>query len=164
MKIEKLSSTLQKIINARGLAGKLGIYRVLGQWEPAVGTGIASHAQPVFIRGKKLTVQVDSPVWMQQLSLLKPELIEKLNGRLGGDAVRDITLKLGEAGGRKKPVPRAASPVPLTGEERALVESTAKDIADSGIRTALMRLMEKDLMSKKGRKTGAGGKGPGSGV
>jgi hypothetical protein len=149
MKIEKLSNTLQKIISAGGLAGRLGIYRVMGQWEPAVGAVIASHAQPLSLRGKKLLVQVDSPVWMQQLSMLKPELIEKVNGRMGEIMIKDITLKLGEVGPRKKPASPAAPPVPLTREEQYLVETYVKDVAEPEIRTALMRLIEKDLMNKK---------------
>lgn len=152
MKIEKLSNTLQKIIAVRGLAGKLGIYRIMGQWESAVGGVIARHAQPSAIRGKKLTVQVDSPVWMQQLSLLKPDLIEKMNRGLGEDAVKDITLRLGEVASQKKPASKAAPPVPLSEKERALVDGYVKDIDDPEIKTALAKLIERDLMNKKGRK------------
>jgi hypothetical protein len=158
MKIEKLSSTLQKIIAARGLAGKLGIYRIMGQWESVVGAVIASHAQPSAIRGKKLTVQVDSPVWMQQLSLLKPDLIEKVNRGMGEDAVKDITLRLGEVVSQKKPPSKMSPPVPLSEKERALVESSVKDIDDPEIKTALARLMEKDLMNKKRRSARSRGK------
>src|SRR5512136_2268888 len=78
-KIEKLGITLEKVLNRRGLASKLKEYRLFGQWERAVGSVIARHAQPSAIRGKKLTVTVDSSAWMQQLSLLRPEIINKVN-------------------------------------------------------------------------------------
>jgi hypothetical protein len=161
MKVEKLSITLQKIINARGLAGRLGIYRIIGQWESTVGAVIARHAQPLSIRGKKLTVQVDSPVWMQQLSLLKPDLIEKVNRGMGEDAVKDITLRLGEVA-QKKLSPRTAPPVPLSGKERALVDGYVKDIDDPEIKAALAKLIERDLVNKKGKQTGSRVKGQGS--
>src|SRR5574340_204163 len=95
-KIELMSRTIAKLLDARGWSSRLKEYRVLGIWDRCVGPGIAAHAQPAMVRGKKLTVIVDSSAWMQQLSLLRPEITEKLNRNLGEDAVESISLKLGE--------------------------------------------------------------------
>ncbi len=149
MKIEKLSGTLQKIIAARGLAGRLGIYRILGQWEGMVGNVIARHAQPLSIRGKSLSVQVDSPVWMQQLSLLKPELIEKANGVLGEGSLKEIMLVLGDVRSAAKQKERAEPLPPLNDEEQKLVEGVISEVSDPEIKEALRKLMEKDLRSRK---------------
>jgi len=149
MKIEKLSGTLQKIINARGLAARLGIYRILGQWEGMVGNVISRHAQPLSIRGKSLSVQVDSPVWMQQLSLLKPELIEKANGVLGAGSIKEIMLVLGDVRSAGKQKERAEPLPPLNDEEQKLVEGVISEVADPEIKDALRKLMEKDLRSRK---------------
>ena len=76
-KIERFSATLAKILKARGLESRLSEYHIFGHWEKSVGKVMACHAQPQAVRGKKLTLIVDSHAWMQQLSLLKPEIIEK---------------------------------------------------------------------------------------
>ena len=102
-KLDRLSYTLGSMLKARGLGSRLSEYRIFGQWEKAVGPVIARHAQPQAVRGKKLTLVVDSPAWMQQLSLLKPEIMEKVNSTLGKKTINDITLRIGEVESRAEP-------------------------------------------------------------
>lgn len=149
-KIDKLSGTIEKLLNARGWAGRLKEYRVLGVWDRCVGSGIAAHAQPVMIRGKKLTVVVDSSAWMQQLSLLRPQIVEKLNRGLGKDSVESISLKLGEVGRREAPSgKRPAEPRALGDEEYRRIDEYVGAIGDEELRERLKRLIEKDLRSRK---------------
>lgn len=151
-KLDKLSDTLVKMLQARGMEGRLREYRVFGQWDRTVGAVIARHAQPFSLRGKKMTLIVDSPAWMQQLSLLKPEIIEKVNRRLGHNAIRDITLKLGEVVPRGEASEELSVPADLNRDEREKIEHTIQEIPDAEIREAVRRVMEKDFLSKKGQK------------
>ncbi len=150
-KIEKLSKTIEKLLAARGWSAKLHEYRIFGIWDKAVGAGIARHARPSAIRGGKLTVIVDSSAWMQQLSLLKPEIVGKLNARLGENAVNGLTLRLGEI---ELAAPSAPEYQPPTGsigpDERARIESVLAGISDPEVRESLRRVVEKDLLSRKG--------------
>ena len=152
-KVEKLSTTIEKILRDRGWGTKLKEYRIYGVWEKAVGKGIARHARPAGMRGKKLTVIVDSSAWMQQLSMLKPEIMGKVNQHLREDAIESITLKLGEfelsavqrdeyrpAGGKLGP------------EEQEKIEACVAEIADEQTRESLRHLMEKNLLNKKRRR------------
>ena len=149
--IPKFSATLGRILKAHGMQSRLYEYRIFSQWDRLVGPAIGRHARPLALRGNKLTLVVDSPAWMQQLSLMKPEIRDKLNAALGRESIREITLKLGEI-----TVPDARSlpgePVraPLTREEGEKIERSVKDISDDEIRGALRRLLEKDLRTKKG--------------
>jgi hypothetical protein len=149
-KLDKLSSTLGRMLKVHGLQGHLSEYRIFGQWEQTVGAVIARHAQPQSVRGKKLFLSVDSPAWMQQLSLLKPEIIEKVNRNLGRDAIKEIALKLGEIVSTKghqaeEPPP----PAPLNAEEREKIEQYVQDIHDPETRAAVKRVIEKDFQRKK---------------
>jgi predicted nucleic acid-binding Zn ribbon protein len=150
-KLDKLSYTLGSMLKARGLQGSLGEYRILGQWEKTVGASIARHAQPRSVRGKKLYLSVDSPAWMQQLSLLKPEIIEKLNGNLGKDTIKDIMLTLGEIASQEH---RAEEETPartlLNAEERERIEQYIQEVHDPDVRETMRRVIEKDFQSKKG--------------
>lgn len=153
-KLDKLSVTLGKILTARGMQGRLHEYRIMQTWPGAVGPAIARHAQPAAIRGGKLTLIVDSPAWMQQLALLKPELIAKLNGRLGRETVRDIILKFGEVERRgDEPPAREADAAALTGEEKEKIGACVRGIGDQDVRDALRRLLEKDELRKKRKKS-----------
>jgi hypothetical protein len=149
-KIDKLSVTLGRMLKARGLESRLSEYRVLGQWEKAVGAVIARHARPQSVRGRKLTLVVDSPAWMQQLSLLKPELVEKMNKNLGRDMIREVTLKLGEVAPSAAPEEEAPPVrVSLSREERATIETYLEEIRDPDTRESIRRVIEKDFLNRK---------------
>lgn len=148
-KLDRLSHTLDKMLKARGLGGRLSEYRVFGQWEKSVGPVIARHAQPQTVRGKKLTLIVDSPAWMQQLSLLKPEIVEKLNRTLGKETIKDIILRIGEVESRERPSEGPPVLTVLAQDERDKIEDYLRGISDPAIKEAISRVMEKDFLSRK---------------
>jgi hypothetical protein len=147
--IDKLSVTLGRILKSRGMEARLHEYRILGLWGRTVGPAIARHARPQTLRGSKLVLTVDSPAWMQQLSLMKPEIIEKLNRALGRATVKDLTLKLGEFG---PPGREAAEEKPvraeLSSEDREKIGHYVRGISDTDTREALRRLFERELMNR----------------
>jgi predicted nucleic acid-binding Zn ribbon protein len=148
-KLDRLSYTLGSMLKARGLGSRLSEYRVFGQWEKAVGPVIARHAQPQTVRGKKLTLVVDSPAWMQQLSLLKPEIVKKVNSTLGKEMIKDITLRLGEVESRERPPEEPLVSNVLNQEEREKIDDYVRVISDPDIREAISRVIEKDFLSRK---------------
>ncbi len=154
-KLERLSSSLGSALRACGLQGRLVEYRIFVQWEKTVGPAIARHARPRVLRGKKLYLSVDSAAWMQQLSLMKPEIIEKLNSNVGTGVVKEIALNLGEIEYAAERPPDSARPrAPLSAEERERIDGIVQGIADSETRDALKHLIERDFQSKKGMKHG----------
>lgn len=148
-KLDRLSYTLGSMLKARGLGSRLSEYRIFGQWEKAVGLAIARHAQPQAVRGKKLTLIVDSPAWMQQLSLLKPEIIEKVNSTLGKKTINDIALRIGEVESRAEPPEEPPVRNFLSEAEREKIKDHVRGISDPDIREAVSRVIEKDFLSRK---------------
>ena len=106
-----------------GLAKRLGLqqhlfeHRLQLQWREIVGEPIGSHTWPSQIRFKKLYLLVRNSVWLQQLTFLKPTLLEKLNERAGAQLVTDVAFRIGE-------IP---SPVRLAGQPPAPPELPAAD-------------------------------------
>lgn len=149
-KIEKLSATIEKVLSERGWGAKLKEYRVFGLWQQAVGPGIARHTRPAAIRGRRLTVVVDSSAWMQQLSLLKPEIIARINERLGPDGIEGITLKLGELEPNAGPPEEYQRPAgQLDAADRKKIDEYLADIKEPEAREAFRKVMELDLLAKK---------------
>jgi len=148
-KLDRLSRTLGSMLKARGLGSRLDEYRVFGQWEKSVGPVIARHAQPQTVRGKKLTLVVDSPAWMQQLSLLKPQIVEKVNRNLGKETIKDIMLRLGEVDSRNHASEAPPARTALGRDEREKIEGYVREISDTDIREAVRRVIEKDFLSRK---------------
>ncbi|HYB26795.1 MAG TPA: DUF721 domain-containing protein [Solirubrobacteraceae bacterium] len=64
-------------------------------WRGAVGPAIALEAQPTRERGGVLTISCSASVWAQELDLMAPAIVERLNQRLRSGRVsrlRCITL------------------------------------------------------------------------
>ena len=72
--------------------------RIADRWEEVVGPEIASHSQPVAIRGEILEVSVDTSVWCQQLQLRAPEILAALRGAMGEDAPARVWLRVSKGG------------------------------------------------------------------
>ena len=52
-------------------------------WPEVVGEAIARQAEPVAERGGVVTVACRSAVWAQELDLMAPDLVQRLNSALG---------------------------------------------------------------------------------
>jgi predicted nucleic acid-binding Zn ribbon protein len=66
-------------------------------WGDAVGQAIAVEARPTAERGGTLTVSCSAAVWAQELDLMAPVILQRLNERLGGGKLtrlRCVTLPL----------------------------------------------------------------------
>jgi predicted nucleic acid-binding Zn ribbon protein len=67
-------------------------------WQPTVGQTIAEAAQPTAERGGVLTVACGAAVWAQELDLMAPALLERLNAALprgGLERLRCMTVPAG---------------------------------------------------------------------
>jgi predicted nucleic acid-binding Zn ribbon protein len=59
-------------------------------WPAAVGELVTAQAEPTGERDGVLVVTCSSAVWAQELDLMAPDLVQRLNGLLGGTAVRAL--------------------------------------------------------------------------
>jgi hypothetical protein len=148
---------LQSLLQDLGLAEKLRRYRAWQVWDEVVGPQIAAHARPLRLREGVLEVRVEQAVWMQQLQLMKPQLLARLNECLGGPEIRDIYWRRG----RLAPGPPAAETtvkrpplkdIPLSTEETAAVERVVAEIGDPELRTCLHRLLSRQARLDKVRR------------
>ncbi|MCU0596776.1 MAG: DUF721 domain-containing protein [Desulfobacterota bacterium] len=63
-------------------------------WDEVVGPSIARNAQPLWIKDRRLRVKVSDPIWLQELSYLEVTVREKLNAKMGRQAVDKIEFRL----------------------------------------------------------------------
>jgi predicted nucleic acid-binding Zn ribbon protein len=80
-----------------GLTGHLApatpLARVQREWPAAVGEAIAREAQPVSERDGTLVVECRSAVWAQELDLMAPDLLRRLNRAVGSEAISDLRCR-----------------------------------------------------------------------
>jgi predicted nucleic acid-binding Zn ribbon protein len=78
----------------RELADRLAPVSTLGAvqrvWPEAVGEAFAPHARPTAEAGGTLTVTCSSAVWAQELDLLGPTVVGRLDELLGPGRIRAL--------------------------------------------------------------------------
>ena len=83
-----LAASVTALADALAPATPLG--RVQRVWAETVGDAVAREAEPVSERGGVVTVACRSAVWAQELDLLAPDVIERLNQALGDAVVAQL--------------------------------------------------------------------------
>jgi predicted nucleic acid-binding Zn ribbon protein len=68
-------------------------------WPSAVGEAIAAEAEPTGERDGVLVVTCSSAVWAQELDLMGPDLVGRLNAALGREAIRALRCRTTPARG-----------------------------------------------------------------
>jgi predicted nucleic acid-binding Zn ribbon protein len=83
---------MESALNA--LADELAPETLLGDvqraWPQAVGRSIAAQAQPTAERAGVVTIACSASVWAQELDLMAPQILERLNAALGGAGVQRL--------------------------------------------------------------------------
>jgi predicted nucleic acid-binding Zn ribbon protein len=69
--------------------------RIQACWGEAVGGAIAAAAHPVSEHDGVLTVRCEAAVWAQELDLMAPEVLARLNAVLGEESVRRLRCRAG---------------------------------------------------------------------
>ena len=157
-KAEKVGSLLKTVLGNKGLGEQLSRYQAWLIWDQLVGEQIAQRARPLRLRKNVLEVQVDHPVWMQQLQMLKPKILEKINQQIPNAGITDIYL-------RKANTPlRANSPqkktleqsqqwkkIELSSAEKQQIETEIGELEDQDLRHEMRQLFTLQKQLDKGR-------------
>jgi len=138
---ELVGDILKERIGALGWECRLREEEVLTSWDAAVGPQIAAHARPSHITDRRLTIVTESPVWTQQLSLLKPDLLRRIARNFGPDVVADLYFVTGKIEPALGGPPADAAPRPALATLPAALERDLAGIPDAEVRDSVRRLM-----------------------
>lgn len=61
-------------------------------WREVAGSAVSAHAVGVFVRGRELVVEMDSPAWATDISFLANQYQKAVNDHLGEDAVDTVRI------------------------------------------------------------------------
>ena len=86
-----------------GLRGELAPQTLLASvqqvWSRAVGDVIAGEAQPTGERGGVLVVACSASVWAQELDLMAPSILDRVNEELGAPRINRLRCVTAPPGG-----------------------------------------------------------------
>ena len=72
------------------------VIRIRDKWDEIAGEDLASHTEPVKLKGKILYVLCDSPAWVQQIDILTATLTPRVK-KMAGVGVEKIAGTFGMA-------------------------------------------------------------------
>ena len=94
-----LGNVLADWLEQSGLGARVNQAGVIPEWPGLVGSQIAAVTDPLSITpGGTLFVNVKTNAWMNELSLLEPELLRSLNQKPGRPPIRRIRWQLWRPG------------------------------------------------------------------
>jgi len=130
-----LAGTILNLLASFDAGDHFGIVRLCRVWPEAVGDAIARRTEVVGLKFKTATIKVTGAMWIQELTLMKPQILDRLRAALGDDVVAEIRFVQGRMSRRERPRLRAIPRAP-----RRAIE--LPPVADSELRNALERLVE----------------------
>jgi predicted nucleic acid-binding Zn ribbon protein len=96
-RFRSVGSVLPRVLKGLKLDRVLAAQPAVDLWPQIAGPKTAEHTRAVEVDGKTLVIVVDGPAWMTQLRFLKPQLVKKIDGRVGKGLITDLRFVLGNA-------------------------------------------------------------------
>ena len=92
---EPVGNAISNFLESAGLANRVEQATIIPEWTSLVGPQIATVTQPLSITPDGvLFVAVTTHAWMNELSLMEPDLLKALNERTGPSKVVRIHWRL----------------------------------------------------------------------
>jgi hypothetical protein len=139
---EILTTTLQGL----GLGRAVRHLALLGAWARAIPSRIRERATIEDIRGGRLYLCVEDPIWLHELHMLRHTLRTMLNEAVGEVLVEEIVLKIGRSSRRaatgSPAVGPRGTPAPSAEASQRIVK-LLDPLKDEPYRDALERLLQR---------------------
>lgn len=87
-----IGQAIQQLLSSFHLKSKFDEANVLASWEKFAGKPVAKRTKKIFIRGKVLFVELDSPSMKNDLNYHKHQIIEMLQKEFGKEVVRELVI------------------------------------------------------------------------
>ena len=95
-------AAIRDLLAERGWEQQAAIGGVFGNWADIVGKEVAEHTTPTSFEDGEVVIAADSSAWAQQVRLLAPTLVRRLNEELGDGTVRRVKVQ-GPASAPRRP-------------------------------------------------------------
>lgn len=126
--------------------------RVFEVWGDAVGPFNAARTQPESIKNGRLTVLVESSVWIDRFSYFRTEFIRKINDAVGAELVQDLQFRVGAVKPSRKSAavePESAEAGKAAQKDSETIQAAVASIKDPDLKKNLAALLSRQKSSPK---------------
>jgi hypothetical protein len=156
--MKQLREILPQTLKNLGIVKKFNLEWAMLHWRKIVGEEIAAHAAPVAVQRGVMVVAVNNSVWMHHLSMMKEEMIAKLNGFIGEKQVLDIRFQAGnlqkfqnseQDEEKNETLAHKLRKIRLDEQEMQQAHGLAQNIQETGLQKKILKLVQKHMAFKK---------------
>lgn len=90
--VEKLSVVLNRVLRCEGLETPLLQKRLIDAWDQVTGPTVARYTGEKFIKNQTLFVKILNPALRQDLSMMRSQLVKRLNDTVRSQVIADIRV------------------------------------------------------------------------
>lgn len=87
-----LDEVLKKLLREEGLEMPLLQKRLVDAWEVVTGNVVSRYTAEKYIRNQTLFVKITNPALRQDLSMMRIQLVKRLNEQVGSFVISDIRI------------------------------------------------------------------------
>ena len=87
-----LDEVLKKLLREEGLEMPLLQKRLVDAWEVVTGNVVSRYTAEKYIRNQTLFVKITNPALRQDLSMMRTQLVKRLNEQVGSFVIRNIKI------------------------------------------------------------------------
>ena len=153
--VENAGSILASIFKNIGMEDSLTLARLQREWTTLFDEPLSLHIYPASLNNGILVVNVDSPLWLQQLKFFKQDILQKLDAY----RINTIDFRHGSANlsrrnltgkhYRMRTSEQTGHPEKtLTEADVAWIDQTLAAVNDPGLQDGIRNVLEKALTRK----------------
>lgn len=90
--VQNLADVLNMCLRRNGLETPLLQHRIINAWDNVVGQTVAAYTGDKFIKNQTLFVKISNPALRQDLSMMKQQLVSRLNREVGSMVIAEIRI------------------------------------------------------------------------
>lgn len=142
--MKKVGPILNSIFDVLGFEEKIKLEKMRTGWDRLFLEPMSLHTFPSDFNRGELLITVDSPIWLQQLTFFKNEIV----GKLTGYGVKSVRFRQGRINEKKQKSPEqstASNRRALTEDESRWIEENLSSIKDPELADAFRGLMRSSI-------------------
>jgi predicted nucleic acid-binding Zn ribbon protein len=156
---QSVNTLLKEILAKPGLGEQITRHQAWLVWDKIVGNQIAARARPLRLRKGILEIAVDHPVWMQQLQMMKTQILAKIQEQIPKAGITDLYLR--KAGHYATTAPPRTTPqktppledIKLSAAERSHIDHLVKSVENPELQQELRRFFSLQARLQKKRES-----------
>jgi hypothetical protein len=151
LEVRSAKDAIVEALKLRGISDQIRAERIVAEWSDMVGPKIAARTRPDGVRDRVLEIEVASSAWLQELNLLRAQILAGLLERVGEPRLFDeLRFRIAGRTQRDRPVapkprgrivpPPPAPAVPASGLAREQIVREVDAVDDAELRELIARV------------------------